>query len=57
MILYVEGDFLTSRHAMVNCHLLCAVLIRLMVRMGYHRDPENLPGISPFDGEMRRRAW
>ncbi len=25
--------------------------------MGYHRDPSNLSGISPFDGEMRRRVW
>ncbi|KAJ5324286.1 transcriptional regulator family: Fungal Specific TF [Penicillium atrosanguineum] len=25
--------------------------------MGYHRDPSHLPGISPFAGEMRRRAW
>ncbi|KAI0859349.1 hypothetical protein F4860DRAFT_504757 [Xylaria cubensis] len=26
-------------------------------RMGYHRDPVNLSGISPFIGEMRRRVW
>lgn len=25
--------------------------------MGYHRDPSKLAGISPFDGEMRRRVW
>ncbi|KAI0902916.1 hypothetical protein F4823DRAFT_629819 [Ustulina deusta] len=32
-------------------------IIRLAFRMGYHRDPSNLSGISPFDGEMRRRVW
>ncbi|KAL7922892.1 hypothetical protein ACQKWADRAFT_312783 [Trichoderma austrokoningii] len=32
-------------------------LIRLAFRMGYHHDPSNLPGISVFDGEMRRRVW
>ncbi|KAI0485401.1 hypothetical protein F4859DRAFT_502730 [Xylaria cf. heliscus] len=32
-------------------------IIRLAFRMGYHRDPRNLLGISPFDGEMRRRVW
>jgi hypothetical protein len=32
-------------------------IIRLAFRMGYHRDPSNLAGISPFDGEMRRRVW
>jgi hypothetical protein len=25
--------------------------------MGYHRDPSSLAGISPFNGEMRRRVW
>ena len=32
-------------------------IIRLAFRMGYHRDPKSLPGISVFDGEMRRRVW
>ncbi|KAI1737167.1 hypothetical protein F4680DRAFT_460682 [Xylaria scruposa] len=32
-------------------------IIRLAFRMGYHRDPVNLSGISPFNGEMRRRVW
>lgn len=25
--------------------------------MGYHRDAEHFPNISPFAGEMRRRVW
>jgi hypothetical protein len=33
------------------------IIIRLAFRMGYHRDPSNLAGISPFEGEMRRRVW
>jgi hypothetical protein len=32
-------------------------MIRLAFRMGYHRDPKHLVGISVFDGEMRRRVW
>ncbi|KEY74812.1 hypothetical protein S7711_06499 [Stachybotrys chartarum IBT 7711] len=32
-------------------------IIRLAFRMGYNRDPSHLAGISPFDGEMRRRVW
>ncbi|OQE70210.1 hypothetical protein PENNAL_c0120G02272 [Penicillium nalgiovense] len=27
------------------------------MRMGYHRDPSHFPGISSFQGEMRRRLW
>ncbi|KAJ9156179.1 Zn 2cys6 transcription factor [Pleurostoma richardsiae] len=34
------------------------VAVRLAQRMGYHRDPSHLRGrITPFEGEMRRRAW
>lgn len=32
-------------------------LLRTAMYMGFHRDPKNLPGISPFLGEMRRRLW
>ncbi|KAK3995852.1 fusarisetin A cluster transcription factor [Cladorrhinum sp. PSN332] len=36
---------------------LFAVEVNLAMRMGYHRDPDNLPGISPLQSEMRRRIW
>lgn len=28
-----------------------------MLKMGLHRDPGNLPRITPYQGEMRRRVW
>ncbi|KAK8034985.1 hypothetical protein PG993_009980 [Apiospora rasikravindrae] len=56
-ILYAEGDFLFDRHSQVNCYLLCATLIRLMLKMGLHRDPSKVPNLSVYDGEMRRRWW
>jgi hypothetical protein len=56
-LLYVEADFLADRQSQMNCYLLCSVLIRLMLKMGLHRDPSKLPGITPYDGEMRRRTW
>jgi hypothetical protein len=31
--------------------------IRMAIRLGYHRDPCHLKGITPFEGEMRRRVW
>ncbi|KAI0164458.1 fungal-specific transcription factor domain-containing protein [Hypoxylon sp. FL1284] len=33
------------------------LVARLAQRMGYHRDPKHLPKITPFDGEIRRRAF
>lgn len=37
--------------------LLMSFIIRLALRMGYHRDADNFPSITVFDGEMRRRVW
>ncbi|KAI0470852.1 hypothetical protein GGR56DRAFT_667902 [Xylariaceae sp. FL0804] len=56
-LLYVEGEFVLNRRSQMGCYLLCATLIRLMLKTGLHRDPGRLPGISPYDGEMRRRLW
>ncbi|KAI1332773.1 hypothetical protein F5Y16DRAFT_125299 [Xylariaceae sp. FL0255] len=30
---------------------------RIAQRMGYHRDPKYLSNVTPFEGELRRRAW
>jgi hypothetical protein len=57
MTLYTEADFLVNRVSQTNCYLLCATLIRLMLKMGLHRDPSKLPRITPYHGEMRRRMW
>ncbi|KAJ0114913.1 hypothetical protein J7T55_004655 [Diaporthe amygdali] len=58
-LLYVEADFLINRTSQMNCYLLSSVCIRLMLKMGLHRDPTKLPGtqISPFEAEMGRRMW
>ncbi|KAJ2984508.1 hypothetical protein NUW58_g6023 [Xylaria curta] len=57
MVLYTEADFLVNRVSQMNCYLLCSTLIRLMLKMGLHRDPSTLPRITPYQGEMRRRMW
>lgn len=58
-LLFVESEFLINRTSHMNCYLLAGVCIRIMLRMGLHRDPSKLPGaqISAYDGEMRRRIW
>ncbi|KAK2019699.1 fungal-specific transcription factor domain-containing protein [Colletotrichum eremochloae] len=57
LILYVESEFTISRAAQTNCYVLSSVCLRLLLKMGLHRDPDQLAGISPFEGEMRRRMW
>ena len=59
LLIHLQSCFLRSRDSDVNLWLLMGVVIRLAIRLGYHRDPSNLPksSLSPFDGEMRRRVW
>ena len=55
LILYAAG--LRSNNAFVNVWLMIGLIVRLALRMGYHRDPSHYPAITVFHGEMRRRVW
>jgi hypothetical protein len=57
LILYVHGEYASRWDAEVGLWVIIGMITRLAMRMGYHRDPSNYPGISPFQGEMRRRIW
>ena len=54
---YVYVEFGIRPDADKDVGLLLALEVKLAVRMGYHRDPGHFGGISPFQGEMRRRMW
>ncbi|OAA72499.1 Transcription factor [Cordyceps fumosorosea ARSEF 2679] len=59
-ILYVEAYFLFSRAAQMSCYTLSAVCLRLMLKLGMHRDPGRLAAaaaLTPYEAEMRRRWW
>lgn len=55
LILYAAG--LRSNNAFVNVWLMIGLIVRLALRMGYHRDPSHYSAITVFHGEMRRRVW
>ncbi|KID83338.1 fungal specific transcription factor [Metarhizium guizhouense ARSEF 977] len=46
-----------ARDTQADTWLVMGIILRLAQRMGYHRDPLHFPGITPFQGEMRRRVW
>ncbi|KAI0853649.1 hypothetical protein F5Y00DRAFT_250813 [Daldinia vernicosa] len=56
-ILHIQSCFFSNEGNPVDLWFEMGTIIRLAFRMGYHRDPNNLTGISAFDGEMRRRVW
>jgi hypothetical protein len=57
VINYIYAEFCVCTDANKDMWFLLAIEVNLAMRMGYHRDPSHFPGISPFQGEMRRRLW
>ncbi|EHA24297.1 hypothetical protein ASPNIDRAFT_129592, partial [Aspergillus niger ATCC 1015] len=57
LFFYTMCEFFRSEDAQVGVSFLLNMTIRLAMRSGYHRDPQQFPNISPFEGEMRRRVW
>ena len=57
MVLHLHGEYARSREAEVGVWVLVGMVVRLAMRMGYHRDPKYYTNLTPFHGEMRRRVW
>lgn len=57
LLLHAYTDLTRNRDCPSQLWAKFGLLVRLAQRMGYHRDPKYLPNISPFEGELRRRAW
>ncbi|KAJ5114478.1 hypothetical protein NUU61_000237 [Penicillium alfredii] len=57
LVFHLHGDFSQNREADISVWVLTGVIVRLAMRMGYHRDSKMFPNITPFQGEMRRRVW
>ncbi|TVY17050.1 Pyrrolocin cluster transcription factor fsdR [Lachnellula arida] len=57
LLLYIHGEYASRWDAEVGIWVVAGIIVRLSLRMGYHRDPSNYPNLSPFQGEMRRRIW
>lgn len=57
LITILTGEVVLLKDNPTDGWLSISMIIHLAIRMGYHRDPDHFPGISPFEGEMRRRIW
>lgn len=55
--LHLHGESNRGNDSEISIWLLTGMIIRLGMRMGYHRDAKIFPNISVFQGEMRRRIW
>lgn len=57
LVLHLHCEYARNRDAEVGTWVLVGIIVRLAMRMGYHRDPKYFPNITPFQGELRRRVW
>lgn len=57
LLLYFAVEHFQCKDTEIGTWILLGIIVRIAMRMGYHRDPSNSPRISPVQGEMRRRAW
>ena len=57
LMLYGMCEYSRLPHGDISLWMIQATLVRKGMLMGYHRDPDCFPSISPFEGEMRRRLW
>jgi hypothetical protein len=57
LITVLTGEVVLLKDGVTDGWLTISMILHLAIRMGYHRDPDHFPGISPFEGEMRRRIW
>ncbi|MAD82224.1 MAG: hypothetical protein CL912_04615 [Deltaproteobacteria bacterium] len=54
---YYALETFHARMAEFSSYVVLGIMIRVAMRLGYHRDARHYPIISTFDGEMRRRLW
>ena len=54
---YYALETFHARMADFSSYVVLGIMIRVAMRLGYHRDARHYPTITTFDGEMRRRLW
>jgi hypothetical protein len=54
---YLSIEYLNAADSQTGTWILMGIIVQIAVRMGYHRDGSQSPRLSPFQSEMRRRAW
>lgn len=57
LITILTGESVLLKGSATDGWLSISTILHLAVRMGYHRDPDHFPDISPFEAEIRRRIW
>jgi hypothetical protein len=54
---YIVIEIFGMRDVDSGLWIVLGMVFNIARRMGYHRDPSQIPGLSPYEMEMRRRWW
>ncbi|KAF1921750.1 fungal-specific transcription factor domain-containing protein [Ampelomyces quisqualis] len=54
---YFGSEYTRSSDTQFGMWILVGMIVRIALRMGYHREPSRFANIPPFEAELRRRAW
>lgn len=57
LCIYYGLETVRGGNSEFGSYVLLATIVRVAMRLGYHRDASHYPNISALDGEMRRRVW
>ncbi|KAK4128261.1 hypothetical protein N657DRAFT_607448 [Parathielavia appendiculata] len=57
LLMYCFCEYSSRWDSDVGLWLLGSIVVRIALRMGYHRDGKSFPELTPFEAEMRRRNW
>lgn len=57
LLCYYALELFTARDTEFSAWIVLGIIVRVSMRLGYHRDASHYSNISPFDGEMQRRVW
>jgi Fungal specific transcription factor domain len=57
LLLHTVCRYTSNIDSVEELWIFFGVIVRVAMRLGYHRDAKHLSGISTFNGEMRRRTW
>lgn len=57
LLMFLQTEFIQGEDAHQGTWQLIGTIIRVALKMGYHRDGSHFIEISPYEAEMRRRTW
>src|SRR5690242_16750622 len=57
LLFLLQTEYIQGEIAQQGCWHLIGNIIRIALKMGYHRDGSHFPQISAYEAEMRRRIW